>query len=80
MSEVRWMIRYGVDDSHLTECLPGLRDRRRDAKKEFDAFCPTYPFKIVELVRVEFDGPYSCARKVEVVCTKRMNTKTMGWE
>lgn len=78
--QVCWMIRYGVDDSHLTECLPGTHSLRRDAVAAFDSFSPKYPYKIVQLLRMQFDGAYSCASSVKVVAEKRLNTSTMIWE
>ena len=78
--EVRWMIRYGVDDSHLTECLPGVHSLRRDAFCAFDAFSPIYPYKIVQVLRLRFENEYEGASDVRVVAEKRLNTKTMMWE
>lgn len=80
MCEVRWMVRYGVDDSHLTECLSGLHSRLGAALDSFNEFSPLYPIKVVQLLRLRFDGDYSVAGDVRVVREKRLNTKTMEWE
>lgn len=77
--EVRWMIRYGVDDSHLTECLPGTHRLRREAFCAFDDFSPIYPYKIVQVLRLQFENEYEGASDVRVVAEKRLNTKTMMW-
>lgn len=80
MSKVRWMIRYGVDDSHLTEYLSGAYSHKSVALNAFNEFSPRYPFKIVQVLRLQFDGAYLCASDVRIIREKRLNTKTMVWE
>jgi hypothetical protein len=84
---VNYMIGYGVDDSHINECLKtgegdghfGLFYKRKNAIKAFQGFEPEYPFKIVQLVRLEFGDEYCAASSRQILKEKRLNTKEMIW-
>lgn len=84
MSVVNWMIAYGVDDSHANETLRwegnfGLFYKRKEAIKAFQEFEPSCPYKIVQLLRLEFESEYHGASRRSVVAQKKLNTSTMQW-
>ena len=85
MSVVNWMIVYGADDSHINETLRwegnfGLFYKRKEAIKAFQEFEPSYPYKIVQILRLEFESEYDAAGSRSVIAQKKLNTSTMKWE
>ena len=71
MSYVRWMVRYGVDNSHMVESDGVLHKTKRAGVAALHALVMVYPVKLAQLMRLEFDAPLHPATHMHVVLERR---------
>jgi hypothetical protein len=69
---VRYMIRWGVDDSHIHESNGQLYHRRTEARDDFEAQKLDYPFKIKQLLRLVFPSKFCPASEVQVIAEQKL--------